>query len=58
MIHIKCALGFCDVFPEYNIPDEELYDGPNDSIVRFIVYNYQVRCATHRIIQNRPSVCR
>ena len=26
-IHIKCALDFCDECTEYNIPDEEIYDG-------------------------------
>ena len=58
MVHIKCALGFCDKFPEYNISDEELYDGPNSPIIHFRVYTYQVRCATHGIITNGPSVCR
>ena len=58
MIHIKFALDFCDVYPEYNNPDKELYDGPNASLIYFIVYAYQVRCATHGIIPNGPSLCR
>ena len=41
MIHIKCALVFCDECTEYNIPDEELAVGPNSSPIRFIVYTYQ-----------------
>ena len=56
MIHIKCALGVCDECPEYNIPDEELDDGPNVSLLHFIVYNYQGRCAAHAKISNVPSV--
>ena len=50
VIHIKCALGFCDEFPGYNITDEELDGGPNTSIIHFSVYTYQGRCATHCII--------
>ena len=41
MIHIKCALGFFDEFPEYNVINEELDDGPNASIIHFSVYTYQ-----------------
>ena len=37
MIHIKCALGFCDEFPGYIIPNEELDDGPNTPLFRFSV---------------------
>ena len=29
IIHIKCALAFCDKFPGYNITNEELYYVPN-----------------------------
>ena len=40
MIHIKCDfLG--DEFTEYNIPNEELYDGQNASLIHFSVYTYQ-----------------
>ena len=31
--------------------------GPNDSIIHFSVYIYQLICATHGIIPNGPSVC-
>ena len=48
---------FFNEFPEYNIPNEELGYGPNYSIIYFIVYIYQVRCATHGIITNGPIVC-
>ena len=41
MIHINCALGFCDEFTDYNIPNEALDDGPNASIIHFSVYTYQ-----------------
>ena len=58
MIHIKCDLVFCDEFPDYNIPHEELCDGSNSTIIHFSVYTYQYICATHRIIPNGPSVCR
>ena len=37
MINIKCALVFNDECPEYNIPNEELDGGPNDSIIHFSV---------------------
>ena len=57
MIHIKCVFGFCCEFPEFNIPSEELGDGQNDSIIHFIVYTYQGRCATHGIIKNGACVC-
>ena len=43
---------------EYNIPDEELDDGHNDSLKHFSVCTYQGRCETHGIIPNGPSVCR
>ena len=57
MIPIKFSLGFYDEFPEYNIPNKELDDGPNASIIHFSVYTYyQGRCATHGIIPNGPSV--
>ena len=39
-------------------PDEELYVGPNASIIHFNVYINQGRCGTHGIIINVPSVCR
>ena len=58
MVHINCALDFCDYFPEYNIPDEELDYGPNDSMINFIVYTHQRRCATNGKILNGPSVRR
>ena len=57
MIRIKCALGFCDECPEYNIPSEELDDGPNASIIHFSVYTYQGRCSIHGTIPNVPIVC-
>ena len=57
MIHIKCDLGFFVECPEYIIPDEVLYDGPNSLIIHFSVYTYQGRCSTHGIIPNRPSAC-
>ena len=44
-------------YPEYNIPDEELDDVKNYSLINIIVYTYQVRCATHGIIPNGPSLC-
>ena len=47
---------FCDECTDYNITDDELDDGPNDSLTRFSVYTYQVRRATHGIIPNGPSV--
>ena len=58
MIHIKCDLGFGDECTEYNIPDEEIDDGPDDSIIHFSVYTYQGICATYGIITNELSVCR
>ena len=42
---------FCDEWSEYNIPDEELDDGPNAPLNFFSVYNYLGRCATHGIIK-------
>ena len=57
MIHIKCDLGFCDECPEYNIIDEEIDDGTNDSIINFSVYTYQGICTTYGIITNGLSVC-
>ena len=57
MIHIKCALVFCDECTEYNIPDEELAVGPNSSPIRFIVYTYQWRSETHGIIPIGPRLC-
>ena len=50
MIHMRCALGFCDEGLEHNIQNEELYDGPNASIIKFSVYTCQGRCATQGII--------
>ena len=41
---MKCTLGFCDEFPKYIIPDEELYNEPNYSLIHFSVYTYQERC--------------
>ena len=58
MIHFKCALCFCGEFPEYNLPDEEIYDGPNGSLVHFIFYTYQGICETHVIIKNGPCLYR
>ena len=58
MIRINCDLGFCDQFSEYNIPDEELDDGTNASLIHFSVYIYQERCATNGKNSNRPSVCK
>ena len=40
IIHIKYDLGFCDQCPECIIPDEELYDGPNASLIHFSIYSY------------------
>ena len=57
IINIKCALGFCNEFPDYNTPDEELDAGPNYSIIHVSIYNYQGRCATYGVIPNGPSVC-
>ena len=57
-IHIKCDLGCCDECPEYNITNEEIDDGPNNSIISFSVYTYQGGCAKHGITPNVPSVCR
>ena len=37
IIHIKCALSFCDEWHEYNITYELLYDGPNASLIRFSI---------------------
>ena len=56
MIHIKCALVFCDEFSEYNIPDEELDDGPNASLFHFGIYAYQGIFRTHGIIPNGPII--
>ena len=53
IIHIKCALGFCDEFPEYNIPDKELYP-----ITHFNAYTHQLRCAKHSIFTNGPTLCK
>ena len=57
MIYIKCALGFCYECPEYSIPDKELDDAPNASIIHLSVYIYHRRYSIHGIIQNRPIVC-
>ena len=57
MIHIKCVLGLCDEFSEYNIPNEELFYWLNTSFVHFSVYKFQRKCATHGIFPNGPSVC-
>ena len=58
MINIKCDLGFCDEWTEYNITNEELEDEPNSSLMYFSVHNYQGRCETHGITTNITSVCR
>ena len=55
MIHIKFDSSFCDEFLEYNIIDEEIYDGPNSLLIHFSVYTYQGRCETHVIVPNGPS---
>ena len=46
------------VCPEYIIPDEELYDGPNNPTIHFGVYNYQGICATYGIIPNELTLCK
>ena len=53
---IKSVLIFYNEWPEYNIPDEELDDRLNASLIHFSVYTSQGRCATHVIIPNGPSV--
>ena len=58
MIHIKCALSFCDIWVQYKIPDNELDDGPKASLFNFSVYTYQGICETHGINPNGPSLCR
>ena len=57
MINIKYVLVFCDECTEYNIPNEELDDDPNTSLIHFSVYTYQGRCETHGIIPNGITVC-
>ena len=54
-ININCALVFCDECPVYNIPDEELYYGPNNPLIYFSVYTYQRRCENNGMIQNGPT---
>ena len=49
---------FCDKNSGCNITEEELDDGPNASRINFSLFTYQVRCTTHNIIPNGPSVCR
>ena len=56
IINMKCALGFCYECSEYILPDEELDDGQNDSLVHFSVYTHQLRCAKHSIIPNIPTL--
>ena len=58
MVHVRFDLSFCDEFPEYNVPSEELDDVPNASIIHFSVYTYQGRCETRGIVPNESSVCR
>ena len=41
IIYMKWALGFFDEFIDYIIPDEEVDDGPNASLIHFSVYTYQ-----------------
>ena len=47
---------FCVKFPEYIIPDEELYDGQNAPLILLSVYTYQVICETDGIIRNVPTL--
>ena len=56
IINIKFALGFCADFPKYNIPDEELDDGTNYSLIHFSVYTYQGRRTKHGIMPNGPTL--
>ena len=57
-ININCDVGFCEEFPEYIIPDEELDYGKNASLIHFSVYTHQGIYVTHGIITNGPSLCR
>ena len=38
------GFGFCDEFINYIITDEELNDGPNYTLIHFILYTYQGIC--------------
>ena len=58
MIHINFTLWFYYEFSECNIPNENLYGGPNASLIHFSVYTDQVICGTHVIIINGTIVCR
>ena len=53
---MECDLGFCDEFPNFIIPDEELDDEPNFQLIRFSVYNYKGRCENNGIITNVPTL--
>ena len=54
IIHMKCDLLFFDKFTKWIIPDEELDDGPHDTLVIFSYYTYQLRLGKHGIIRNEP----
>ena len=56
IIHMKCALVFCDECPKYIITDEELDYGTNDLLINLSVYTYQVICEKHGIIPNGQSL--
>ena len=58
VICINCALGFYENWPEYIIPDEGLYSGPNDPLIHFSFFTYQGRCAKHGIIPNGATLCK
>ena len=55
---MKCALGFCDTFTKYIIPDEELDDGTNASLIHFYVFTYQGRYIKHGVIPNGLTLCK
>ena len=56
IIHMECALGFCNECPKYIIPDEKLDDRSNSPLVHFSVYTYQGRCAKYGIIKHVPTL--
>ena len=55
---MKCGLDSCDDIPKYIIPDKDLDDVPNSSLVHFSVYTYQGRCAKHGIVLKKPTLCK
>ena len=55
IINMKCTLGFCNEFTEYNIPDEEIQYGPKATLFPLSFYPDQERCAKYGIILNGPT---